>query len=317
MPDDFLVARNPEDGSTLPFLLRVPLGEAGIVLKAREVWPRTGKVYCHRAVGWPSDPEIVEAVAVRSCVRRGAAIELVLDRARENRSQFVLTRVRGGREAIFWQTARTAKQARPGVAIPTARAQQLAELEIVIDSHERYPWAFGHQQVTTRRAALRAGDYAVQVDGEAVAVVERKSLQDLVSTLTTGKMTYLAAELRAVPRAAIVVEDRYSQVFALEHVRPAVVAEAVAEHHARFPAIPIVFCETRALAQEWTYRFLAAALAELGLEQQVRDEVAEFPAAVPASAAEIRAWAAMNDLTVSDRGRIPAAVRTAFERRKG
>lgn len=121
MPDDSVIARNPEEDSTLPYLLRIPLGPDGVVLKARETWPRTGKVYCHRAVGWPREPEVVEQVPTRSCVRRGAGIDLVLDRARHNRSQFVLARVRGGREAIFWQTARTAKQARTGVTLPTAR----------------------------------------------------------------------------------------------------------------------------------------------------------------------------------------------------
>ena len=50
MPDDFVIARNPEEGTTLPYLLRIPLGPDGIVLKAKETWPRTGNVYCHRAV---------------------------------------------------------------------------------------------------------------------------------------------------------------------------------------------------------------------------------------------------------------------------
>jgi hypothetical protein len=40
---------------------------------------------------------------LRSCVRRGAAIDLVLDRARENRSQLVFTTARG-REVVFWQS---------------------------------------------------------------------------------------------------------------------------------------------------------------------------------------------------------------------
>jgi len=83
------------------------------VLKAKDAWPRTSKVYCHPAVDWPRDPEIVQAVPVRSSVRRGAAIDLVLDRGREDRSLFVLTRIRAGREAIFWQTARTTKKAPP------------------------------------------------------------------------------------------------------------------------------------------------------------------------------------------------------------
>ena len=156
MPEDFVVARNPEPDSTLPYLLRIPLGD-GIILKAKEPWPRTSKVYCHRVDNWPRDAEIVERVPTRSCVRRGAAIDLVLDRSRENRSQLVFTRVRGGRPAIFWQSARTSKQARPAVRLPTARAAGVAELEIVVDSQERYGYSFKDQQATTRRARLPAG----------------------------------------------------------------------------------------------------------------------------------------------------------------
>ena len=53
MPDDLLIALNPEEDSSLPYLVRIPLGAAGIVLKTRDTWPRTSKVYCHRATGWP------------------------------------------------------------------------------------------------------------------------------------------------------------------------------------------------------------------------------------------------------------------------
>ena len=99
----FIVAKNPDPESTLPLLLWLPVGAEGLVLKAREVWPRTSKVYCHRADGeWPDEPDIVDEVEVRSCERRGVAIDLVLDRRQENRSQFVFTRLKGGREAIFW-----------------------------------------------------------------------------------------------------------------------------------------------------------------------------------------------------------------------
>jgi len=48
-------------------------------------------LYCHPVdVGeWPEVPEIVERVALRSCARRGAAIDVVCDRGREQRSQIV------------------------------------------------------------------------------------------------------------------------------------------------------------------------------------------------------------------------------------
>ncbi len=91
---EFVIARNPDADSSLPYLLRLPLGPQGVVLKVRDTWPRTAKVYAHRADEWPTEPDIIERVAVRSCVRRGAAVDLVLDRSREHRSQFVRPRRR-------------------------------------------------------------------------------------------------------------------------------------------------------------------------------------------------------------------------------
>ena len=53
------------------------------------------------------------------------------------------------------------------------------------------------------------------------------------------------------------VEDRYSGIFKLDRVRPAMIADGLAELQVRWPNVPIVFCETRPLAEEWTYRYLA------------------------------------------------------------
>jgi hypothetical protein len=117
----FLVARNPDADSKLPYLLLLPL-EDGLVLKAREAWPATARVYCHRVEAvWPAEAEIVEQIPVLLCRRRGAAVDLVLDRPRRARSQFVFTQVKG-REAIFWQTQKTARAANPGGRIPRRRA---------------------------------------------------------------------------------------------------------------------------------------------------------------------------------------------------
>ena len=155
---EFVIARNPDPDSSLPFLIRLPLG-AGVALKVKDTWPHTAKIHCHRADVWPDDLDIVERVPVRSCVRRGAAIDLLLARGREFRSQFVFTMARG-REMIFWQSARTTKRARPAVPYRTARAEGRV-LDIVVDTHEQYPWTFTHQQATTSQRPLPAGDYAV------------------------------------------------------------------------------------------------------------------------------------------------------------
>ena len=103
---------------------------------------------------------------------------------------------------VFWQSPRTTKQARPNVALPTARARGRADLEIIVDTRERYAYRFAGQAVTTLSRVLPCGDYGVVTDGRLVAAVERKSLPDLVSSVTTGKLRYALADLAALPRAA-------------------------------------------------------------------------------------------------------------------
>ncbi len=184
----FLIARNPDPDSRLPYLLRLPIGD-GVVLKVRDTWPRTARVFCARAGAWPPDAEIIEDVPMLLCRRRGPAIDIALDRPRENRSQIVFTTLRDGREGIFWQTRKVVGSARPGARIPGRRASGLTALEIVVDTRERYPFRFAKQQASTSRAALPAGDYAVRrADGSIVAAVERKSIDDLASGLNNGTL---------------------------------------------------------------------------------------------------------------------------------
>lgn len=314
MPDDFLIARNPEEGSTLPYLVRIPLGAEGVILKARDTWPGATKVYCHRAdAGWPEAPEIVETIPVRSVSRRGAAIDLVLDRTRKNRSQFVIARARG-REMIFWQSRQTLKQARPQVTIPTARAHGEV-LEIVVDSGEKYAYNFGHQQASTVKRKLPLGDYGVFDGEQLVATVERKSMADLTGSLMNGKLNYDLAEMVGQFRAAVVVEAPYSQVFKQEFTPGAALAEAVAQAQIRFPSVPIVFCDNRKLAQEWTYRWLGAALHEWRQQRGTDDVVQALPAGPAATPRQIREWAVARGLEVPAKGRIPARIRHAWERR--
>jgi ERCC4 domain-containing protein/Lsr2 protein len=324
---ELLIARNPDSASSLPYLLRVPLGD-GLVFRARDVWPRTSAVYLHPVWPdeWPETPEIVDRVRVRSCLRRGAAIDLILDRARENRSQIVYTIARG-REMVFWQSPRTRKQARPKVVTPRARAAALPDLTIMVDSNERYAYRFAEKQVTVVRRPLAAGDYAIERDGTVIASVERKSLADLVTSLMNGKLKFAVAELATLTTAAVVVEDRYSQIFTHEHFRPAAVADALAELQVRYPNVPIVFCETRKLAEEWVYRYLAAALVWAELQAAALPSAAALRAAhVPRvdaaagaagdgdqpSAAEVRYWARLNGIEVPDRGRLRPEVIAAW-----
>lgn len=58
----------------------------------------------------------------------------------------------------------------------------------------------------------------------------------------------------------MVVEERDSSVFKHEHVAGGWLVDLLAGLQVRYPGVPIVFCETRPLAEEWTFRFLGAAL---------------------------------------------------------
>ena len=264
-PGTFLIAQNPDPESTLPYLLFLPL-DGGIALKARQPWPSTSRVYCHPADHWPSDAVVVEEVPVRICARRGRAVDLVLDRSRNNRSQFIFTEPRAdrhnGRPMIFWQTARTVRRARPGQRAPMQRASELTNLTIHVDSRERYPYRFADRAVERVRSALPCGDYGVRVDEELVATVERKTLEDLVKSMVEGSLAFALADLSGLAAASVVVEARYSELMAAPRVRPGWLAELIAHLRIRYPKVPICFCDSRKLAEDFTHRFLAAAFAE-------------------------------------------------------
>jgi hypothetical protein len=118
-------------------------------------------------------------------------------------------------------------------------------------------------------------------------------------------------------------------LFKLPHTPGARVAESLAEAQARFPTVPIVFCETRPLAQEWTYRWLGAYLVEMTAAEDRRDLDLSFasgspvllrPAPEPRPTGEVepaavRAWAVAAGIPVSDRGRIPATLVAAYRNR--
>lgn len=109
----------------------------------------------------------------------------------------------------------------------------------MVDTRERYGYRFAGKPVRTVRRALSCGDYAVCAgptgQAKVIAAVERKSLPDLATSLTGGRLRFALGELATLPRAALVVEDRYSQIFKLDRVRPATVADALAELQIRAP----------------------------------------------------------------------------------
>ena len=255
----FRVARNPDPDSRLPYLVLLPI-EGGLVLKARETWPRANRVFCAQgATPWDGSGGLLEDVPVLLCRRRGAAIDLVLDRPSHSRSQFVFTEARG-RPAIWWQTQKTAQAANPGARIPRGRAA--GPLVIAVDTREKYGWKFAGRDLALERRALLAGDYAAVIGESVVAVVERKTLENLATSLSDGGLAFQMQRLAELARAAVVVEGDYPDLFRTQPGRGSWLADMLGRLAVRYPEVPIVFAGSRRFAEEWAFRFLGAAIAD-------------------------------------------------------
>ena len=260
MPRPFVIAKNPDESSRLPYLVRLPLQDGDLVLATRGRFPADRDLFCYQLQEWPQGAEELEVLPVVRIARRGKSVELVLDRPRLRRSLFVWTQSRG-RTLIFWRSQRSMHSTRPGVRIPGARALDRG-LVIAVDARERYGWKFEGKAVALERRQLPAGDYGLIEGGRLMAVVERKSLPDLSQSLQDGSLQLTLAELAAVPHAALVVEGRLSELLRLaqeRRVRDGWLLSIVASLQVQQPSVSWMFCEHRKIAEDFAFRFLSAA----------------------------------------------------------
>jgi ERCC4-type nuclease len=119
------------------------------------------------------------------------------------------------------------------------------------------------------QTALEAGDYGVRAGDRWLAVVERKTIENLISSLSDGTLAYQLAAMAELPLAAVVVEGRYPKLFDVPRVKDGWLPDVLARLQVRYREIPIIFADSRKFAEEWTYRFLATALADLGATPDV------------------------------------------------
>jgi hypothetical protein len=254
----FRIGRRPA-ASRLPIVLELPLPSGPLFLATREPWPVAKDLFCAELDGWPTDAEEVERVAVASCRRVGASVQLVLDRGQRRRSLFVWT-TKGGRTIVFWRSERSMRATRPGVRAPTARGLD-GPLAVVVDLRERYGWRFQNLPVTLERRRLPAGDYAVFEEDRLVAVVERKGLEEFAGAAVQGRLQLQLAELATMPRAVVIVEGRLSQLLKGDlKARPGWLLNLVAALQAAYPSVPLLFAESGPLAADLAYRWLSASL---------------------------------------------------------
>jgi hypothetical protein len=262
-----------------PYRLQVIRGDAPyLTLRVQDRWPAANRnIFCLREKDAPADGELleeIERVPIVALQRRGPRLSVILDRPRYKRCDFLfLTRTTKGPpareyEQIYWQTQRSMVQRRPRVSMISARGPRGYTVRIA--SEEKYPWSFAGAAV--ERALLPAGDYAL-VDGDSlVAVVERKTLDNLLADF--GVMPVLhqrLLELATYEHHALVIEAAYEDFLnpkKIHHYSPAYCGRLIASLYAGFPRLRIVFCANRKTANEWTRNYFAALW---GREQPAED----------------------------------------------
>jgi len=252
-----------------PYRLRiVQNGRILLCLWVQERWPgQKGNVFCIRDENEVEDYPAaeIERVPVISLERFGKKLAVILDRAINKRCDFLFLSKQyksreGFYEQIFWRTERGLKERKPKVKLSTYNKEAL---NIVVDSAERYAWRFPGD--TVLREKLPVGDYALKEKNKILAVIERKTFDNLLHEF--GKMSAFhqqLSELGAYRHCALVIEANYSDFLnptKMKHYPPAFAAKALAELHALHPELTIVYTGNRKLAQEWSRQFLSAVTA--------------------------------------------------------
>ena len=133
---------------------------------------------------------------------------------------------------------------------------------LVVDTREKYGWKFAGRRLSIERMALPAGDHGAIVAGILIAVVERKTLENLATSLSDGSLAFQSQRLAELPRAAVVVEGDYPDLFRTQPGRRSWLADMLGRLAIRYPEVPIVFAGSRKFAEEWAYRFLGAAVGD-------------------------------------------------------
>lgn len=150
---------------------------------------------------------------------------------------------------------------------------------IAVDGREKAPYSFtgikadaskNHRPVIvgTEWAHLKTGDYAI-VGMEDVAVIERKSLPDLFSTLGQHRERFEREHERMaeIGRAAVVIEASWMDIVHLpperSQLNPKTVFRTAISWYVRY-GVPWFVTEDRRLAEVYTFRFFEKVWREHG-----------------------------------------------------
>jgi hypothetical protein len=250
-----------------------------LIFRTQDRWPAAGKnIFCLREEDPPKPGEIieeVERVPILAFHKRGPRISVILDRKRYKRCDFLFLsksykhNPAQSYEQVFWLTQRSIEQHRPSAKL--VRCTTVRNISVRIASDERYPWRFAGAHI--ERGSLPVGDYALMNGNDIVALVERKTFENMLSDF--GMMPVFhqrLAELATYEYHALVIEALYADFLNPKKVRyysAGFCARAIGELYALHPGLDIVFCANRKMANEWTRHYFSAVWEHRGAGGQV------------------------------------------------
>ena len=270
------VIRDEGKQSTLPYLITVHSVTGGeIQLRCAGPWPAPGSnLYAMRSEVLKDGErtELVEECRIVDIQKKSGpkatTVHVVLDRKRQKRCSFLFVK-KNGREQVFFRTESGIKAHRSSSYLQPKPLRFVSE--IVIDSREKYPWKINAAHVIRRE--LPAGDYALCVQERIVAVIERKTLQNMLANLNSLEAyhTHLA-ELTTFPGAEVVIEASLADFFNPEKVKPMSATRctrALADIAAKHPSLRITYAGNRKNAQIWATEYFGAVAAKYhGVEEE-------------------------------------------------
>lgn len=260
----WLIFKN--DDVKYPYILFIEKSNNKFIhLKVQERWPGPGKnIFCKfegeiDEKDLPSTPPI-ESCNIISINEYGKKLSIVLDRQTKKRCYFIFLKKKYKNRdeyyhQVFWITQASAIAERRGAYIPKTGKKD--NFKIIIDVNERYHYKFG--SALTEKKKLPVGDYALEIEGELIAVCERKTRDNFIHEISTfDALRMRLQEMSSYRYKAFVFESPYADFInpkKLKFYSSSFVADIIAEIFVEFPDVQFVFCSNRKVAQEWVYRW--------------------------------------------------------------
>lgn len=140
---------------------------------------------------------------------------------------------------------------------------------IVIDSREQLPYCFDGHPVEQK--ALRTGDYSI-IGCENLFAVERKSVNDLVSTVTHGRDRFERelARSNGLKRLYLIIESNLQAIVNGDYrskANPASIIGSLLAWEQRYPALRVMYCDNRQLAGRMVKSLLFRCFLEFSSER--------------------------------------------------